>query len=279
MAEFRNMYLGDLHKVLSIIESYDEDDAESAESDYDKQGLDDQFVLEEGEQVIGVTGFREVTATDGTYWLSWTYVQQDHRGKGHGKRLLNDLLDKLRSKNARKLFVKLSDYEDLENGKIYETARHLYESVGFREEIESKDFYDDGENLHILGLSLKQPAAESNDNSEAVEQDTEIADEKPIIRFNGLYEIDDTDGAYTFSWIVKDSKKLFGKRNFTVEDLQIGIESVIKEGGRKIFLTFPSNLPLIHTPLQAAGFKFVGRLTDYYESGVHELHFSHSLNK
>lgn len=145
----------------------------------------------------------------------------------------------------------------------------MYQSLGFKEELISLDFYDEDENQRILGLNLTE---------ETPDEELEIQDEKPVIRFNGLYEIAETDGAYTFSWIVEDKVKLFGKRSFTVEDLNIGIESVKYQGGRKIFLTFPSNLVLIHRPLQAAGFKFVGELRDYYEPGVHELHFTHDLS-
>ena len=42
---------------------------------------------------------------------------------------------------------------------------------------------------------------------------------------------------------VRETKKLFGKRNFTTEDLQTGMSAAHEQGARKIFLTFPSNLP------------------------------------
>ena len=67
------------------------------------------------------------------------------------------------------------------------------------------------------------------------------------------------------------------KRSFSLEDLNIGLNDVKDLGGRKVFITFPSNLPLIHQPLQQAGFKYVGQLRDYYEEVIHEMHFSHDL--
>jgi len=273
MPELRAMCLGDLSKVLKIIRAHDEDDAEAAESDYQVEGFENQFVLEVDDKVIGVTGYREVAATDSTCWLSWTYLDESFRGQGLGKGMVKDLLDKLHSKNCRKLFVKVSDYEDPEDGKIYQAAYKMYESLGFKEEVVSLDFYDEGENQHILGLSL------SDFFNYETEEEVEIIDEKPVIRFDGLHEIAETEGAYTFTWIVKESKKLFGKRNFSVLDLKIGLEAVKDNGGRKIFLTFPSNLPLIHDPLQKAGFKYVGCLADYYEQGVHEFHFTHDLTE
>jgi hypothetical protein len=73
-------------------------------------------------------------------------------------------------------------------------------------------------------------------------------------------------------------KKLFEKRGFSAEDLIIGLQEIKKRGGRKVFLTFPGNLPLVHEPLVNAGFKFMGELASYYEPGLSELHFSHNLD-
>ncbi len=276
MPELRTMYMSDLPKVLAIIEEHDEEDGESADADFTENGLDNYFVIEVDDTVIGVTGFTEVASTDKTYWLGWTYLDESQRGKGLGKRMVSDLLEKLRVAEGRKIFVKISDYEDPDDGKIYETALQMYQALGFTLEVTNNDFYDEGENQLILGLDL---SSTDNGDNDAEFEAAEIADEKPVIRFNGLYEIAETDGAYSFSWTVKDGVKLFGKRSFSVEDLQLGLQSVKDEGGRKVFLTFPSNLPLIHKPLAAARFKYAGQLQDYYEQGVHELHFTHDLSE
>lgn len=271
MPELRQMYLNDLRKVLDIIEAVDDDDAEAAERDYHEEGFDNQYVLELEQRIIGVTGYRTVEAGDGACWLSWTYVKASEQGKGHGKFMLTQLLQKLREAEARKIFVKVSDYECPDDGKIYERALKMYQSAGFELEVTTNDFYDEGENQLILGLPLK--AAQGSD------QETQVQEEKPVIRFNGLHEIAETEGAYTFEWTVEPKASLFGKRSFSVMDLNIGLDGVKEGGGRKIFLTFPSNLPLIHKPLQAAGFKYIGQLADYYEQGVHEMHFTHDLDK
>lgn len=267
--QIRAMYMSDLHRVLEIITDHDDDDGEAAEQEFDDEGIEDQFVLLDDELVIGISGYRTIEACDGSYWLSWTYLDEAYRGKGLGKKMLNDVLARLKEQGARKLFVKVSDYkEDGEN--IYAAAMAMYQSAGFSVEVVSNDFYDEGESQTILGLYLS-PTSESSEN-------TLVADEKPVIRFNGLHEIIETDGAFSFAWIVEKSKGLFENRGFSTEDLNIGLREVAKQGGRKVFLTFPSNLVLIHEPLQAAGFKFVGQLKDYYEVGLHELHFSHNLD-
>jgi len=278
MATLRPMYMSDLVVVTNIIDAHDDDDAQAAQSDYQSDGVENQFVLEQDEKVIGVTGYRSVDATDGTYWLSWTYLEPSQQGKGLGKAMLEQLTNKLRELKARKLFVKVSDYKTPENKKSYENAFFAYQSFGFVEQVINNDFYDEGENQHILSydFAAKKPEDSSGD-TDTTEPQLKVADEKPIIQFSGLFEIAETDGAFSFEWEVKATKKLFGKRNFTVEDLQIGMQAAQEQGARKIFLTFPSNLPLIHKPLQGAGFEYVGCLSDYYEAGIHEYHFVYSF--
>ncbi len=275
MTEFRQMYMSDLPKVLRIIEDTDEDDAKDAEEDFHAQGMDDHYVLELDDKVIGVTGFRAVPATDHTSWLSWTYLDTAHHGKGLGKLMTQKLLHAVKAAGGHNIFVKVSNYVDPEDGPIYARALSLYKSLGFVESLTNVDFYDEDEDQIILGLPLlENTSPELDENGNAIA----VAEEKPIVRFNGLREIGESEGAYTFDWIVKERRgSFFEKRSFSVEDLQVGINSVRDKGGRKIFLTFPSNLPLIHDPLQRAGFKYAGQLQDYYEHGVHDMHFTHDL--
>ena len=272
MSQLRPMYLGDLHKVIEIIESHDEDDAESAAADFEDGDFSNQYVLEKDDTVIGITGFRTVEATDNTCWLSWTYLDKKSQGCGLGRGMLIELLDKLRDIDCRKIFVKVSDYKEEGEVGIYEKALNVYQSLGFEEEVVNEHFYDNDENQMILGLSLRET------DGEPLGEDTQVEEEKPNIQFNGIHEIAETDGAYSFSWEVMPAKRFLAKRSFTVEDLMIGINESRNRGGRKVFLTFPSNLPLIHNPLQSAGFKYCGQLTDYYEDGVHEFHFMYDLS-
>ena len=204
MPQLRPMYLGDLHKVIEIIKGHDEDDAESAAADFEDGDFSNQYVLEKDDAVIGVTGFRPVEATDNTCWLSWTYLNKEHQGCGLGRSMLIELLDKLRDINCRKIFVKVSDYKEEGEVGIYEKALEVYQSLGFEEEVVNKHFYDKDENQMILGLSLGEVG------DEPIDEDTQIGEEKPIIRFNGIHEIAETDGAYSFSWEVAPTKRFLG---------------------------------------------------------------------
>jgi ribosomal protein S18 acetylase RimI-like enzyme len=261
MQTLREMQSEDIDAVLAVIDSQDEDDAEEAESGYREMGgVLDQYVLEKDGKVIGVTGFSMPQGCDDTYWLSWTYVHDDHANQGHGRKMLIELIDLIKQKGGRKLFVKVSDYVDEEDGAIYAAALHLYQSLGFKIEITHKDYYDEGEAQIILGLRLKDKT-----NVLAPEEDCPVT-------FNSVFEIADTDDAYTFGWHDE------GESVFTEDDVKIGIDQVRKDEGRAIFLSFPSTFTGIKETLLSAGFSNSGILDDYYEDGVHEQHFAYHID-
>ena len=263
----RPMTESDVDGVIDVIDIHDEDDANDARHDFEQCGLESHWVAEIGGVVTGISGYRQVPETYGTGYLSWTYVHEDHCGKGIGKKLLRYVIDHATEAGAQKLFVKISNYIDDDGHSIYLAATKMYASFGFECEIVSKDFYDTGEDQFIYSKTLN-PLPDEEEKKE---------NEKPVIRFVDIHEITGTIGAYSFIWAVT-RKSLFQRRSFSVDDLQIGLRAVKERGGRIVFLTFLSNLPLIHSPLVSAGFKLVGELKDYYEPGVHELHFVHRLD-
>ena len=251
----------DLSAVLAIIDGHDDDDAEAAEHSYKQQGLDGQFVYRIEGRIVGVTGYRPIAGSDRSCWLSWTYLDKSLCGQGHGRRMMDALLPELQRLNVRKVFVAVSDYVDPEDGPIYAPALAMYKSLGFQMELTLPDYYDEGEAQMILGRRLR-PRKESID----------IQEETDPIRFHKVEEIAETDGAYVFAWEVG------GDKHFTAADLEIGIQAVRnKPGARSIYVSFPSNLPMVHAPLREAGFENIGRLADYYEDGVDELHFVYYL--
>jgi len=262
----RPMNQSDIGVVVGVIDSHDEDDADDARSDFEESGTETHWVAEIDGGIIGICGYRQVPETHGSGWISWTYVHKDNCGTGVGKKLFQHTMEHAIDAGAQKLFIKVSNYVDEGGKKIYQTATKMYESFGFECEVTSKDFYDDGEDQLIYAKNLF-PNPESEVDKE---------NEKPVVRFVDIYEIAETNGAYSFRWEVF-KKSFFQKRSFTVDDLHVGLRAVKERGGRIVFLTFLSNLPLIHSPLASAGFKLVGKLTNYYEPGVHELHFVHRL--
>ncbi len=262
----RSMTKLDIDAVVNVVNSHDDDDGRDARNDFEINGTDTHWVAEVNAVIVGISGYRPVPETSGTGWISWTYVFKNNCGENIGKKLLKHTIDCALEDGAQQLFIKVSNYCDDDNNNIYSTAMKMYESFGFECEIVSKDFYDAGEDQFIYAKNLTQ----------GLGQDVHKENEKPAIRFVDIHEITGTDGAYRFSWEVA-KPTIFQKKSFTVKDLNIGLKAVKDQGGRIVFLTFLSNLPLIHFPLSETGFKFIGQLTDYYEPGVHELHFVHNL--
>jgi len=255
------MQESDIDDVLSVIESHDEDDAEEAEEGFRRiGGCMDMFVLRHEGKIIGVTGFSKPPACDETYWLSWTYIHDDYTDQGFGKKILTELINHLKQQQGRMLFVKVSDYVDEEDGAIYAAALHVYQSLGFKIELTHPDYYDEGESQICLGLRLS--------DTPAMIADIDVPQEDVPVEFNAVFEIAETDGAYTFGW--HDDGELL----FTQEDVIVGLENVREENGRAVFLSFPSNYNGIEAPLIAAGFKKSGKLHDYYEDGIHDQHYT-----
>ena len=260
MKLLREMKEKDIGTVVALINDHDDDDAEEANKDYrDVGGIYDQFVLEQNGEIIGVTGFKTPPGCNNTHWLSWTYIREDYTNQGLGRKILTELIQYLKDKEGRKLFIKVSDYESDEDGAIYAAALHLYQSLGFNIELTHEDFYAIGEAQIILGMRL-QPVTMSK-----------VEEDYLPIQFNSVYEIAETDDVYSFGW--QDQ----GDHLFTVEEVQVGIESVREEDGRAIFLTFPANYTGIQDVLLQAGFQLAGTLHDYYEDSMHEHHYRYQF--
>lgn len=259
MITFRHMTPDDLEPVLSIITGHDEDDGEDAEKSYSDNGIDGQYVMLLNEQLIGVCGARLLNNCDQSFQLSWTYVDKAHCHQGYGRQLLQHVLDELNTYNARKVFIYVSDYKDESGTNIYATALHLYQSMGFEVELQIKDYYDEDESLTVLGLAL-QPQ----------DSTVKIKDESPKLKFTQLLRIGETESAFNFAWQTKRLGYHFG-----VTDLQTGLEAARESGASIVLISFPSNYQNVKKPMIDAGFYVVGQLSDYYEQGVHEVHYEY----
>ena len=254
----------DIPSIVAMIDIIDDDDAEACEHDFRKHGIDDHWVAFCGSKLVGVSGFRLVNNTIGSGWLSWTYVHPEFQRQGIAQSLLITAINSAKEKSCYQLFVKVSNYIESSGVSTYANAIRLYEKNGFEFILKNPELYDAKEDQLIYRLILSN------------EDRPEIKDEKPNVKFTGIFELVESDGAYTFDWDVKKNP-LWGSRSFSKDDLLIGLQAVKEQGGRVVFLTFPSNWPLIHKPLQEAGFKFIGELENYYEPGVDEMHFCHDL--
>ena len=260
----------DIDAAVGLIESHDEDDAEDAQRFYREfNGCYGQFVLEKEGELIGVTGFEAPTGCDQSYWISWTYIDAQHCNQGLGRKMLTELFDYLQQQQGgRKLFVKVSDYVDPEDGAIYAAALHLYESMGFSIEVQHDEFYDVGEAQIILGMRLQQKQEQEH---------SAVAQQQVAIQFNEIFEIGETEGSWSFGW--HEQKGGGSDVPFTADDLRTGLGAVREEGARCVFISFPSNYTGIGKPLIESGFTEAGSLKDYYADGIDELHYAYYFNQ
>lgn len=258
--QFLPMTAKDIEDVVAVIESTDEDDAECAYQCYKNKGIGDQFVLKHNSKIIGIIGYDYADDTNGTFWLSWTYLLEEYQGNGLGKQMLIDIIAKLKQVEARKLFVSISDYKDIDDGKIYENARRLYHAIGFSEEVRHQDYYAFNESETILGLRINETM-----QTEVVDIDNEC------IKLTGCFLIEETESTYGIDW------KYSGNKMFSQKDMLKFVKKCEKKNAKKIYISFPSNSVLVFDALYDCGFTEIGKLKDYYTDGVDEVHFGYQF--
>lgn len=155
--EIRPAKIEDKNKILSVIGSYRPKwDKENAKKYYDDffqnnsafSRRDKVYVCVDYEEVIGVIGYSLDYYETNNYWLGWFYIHKEYKGKGYGKKLLEYIIKKLKSKGVRKLFVNTS------SNKFYRRALKMYLKYGFKKEAVIRDYYEDGENQIILSKTI-----------------------------------------------------------------------------------------------------------------------------
>ena len=257
--ELRPMASNDVQIALRIIHDYDEDDAEEARETY-QRGIDGQYCLCENRAVIGVVGAKHIPDTDGAFGLSWTYLQRDQRRSGKGTRMLNWMLEIIKEQDARKVFVHASDYMDPVEGDIYRDARDAYIQVGFTQEVRQPDYYAPGESMLVYGMRL------------GPREVGDVVLNLDDIKLTDVDEIPETNDAYWLAW------ELVGQGQGTKpQDFQRIFDEVRGWGGRTIYMAFPSDVANASTLVTAARFKTSGRLIDYYEDGIDEVHYRYDV--
>lgn len=255
---FRPMNQSDVGSALAIIETHDEDDFECAQTTY-RNSLAGQYVLEHNSQVIGVTGANQIEGTDRSYVVSWTYLQRNFIGRGQGRVMMENLIERITGEGARKLFVSTSDYVDPEIGDIYRDAREAYRAIGFTEELRHQDYYNHGETQLCYGLRIQHgfdaPPTERNQQR---------------IRLTDVDEIDECDGAFWLAWELDDE-------GTDPRDFEMICNQVREWEGRVIFMAFPSDVALAAEFMTRCRFRPDGTLQDYYQDGIHEDHYRFNL--
>lgn len=257
--ELRPMKPADMLRALQIISEYDEDDAYDARETYE-ESIEGQYVLTENGLVIGVVGATPIENTDRAYGLSWTYLQRADKRSGKGKQMLDWMIELLRDQGCRKVFVQASDYQDPNEGDIYFDARESYLRAGFMQELRQPDFYAPGDSMIVYGMRLTN------------KEFTQIPPNNEAIRITDVDEIPETNDAYWVAWELEDRGP-----GSQASDFDKLIREVKTWGARSLYMAFPSDVARAQDLMANARFRVAGRLIDYYEDGVDEVHYRYDL--
>ena len=105
-----------------------------------------EVVVDATGEVVGTVGL--LPLDDGRCELRKLYVAKEHRGRGLGKRLVQDALEKAKALGFRRV--------ELETAGVLEVAGRLYESFGFRPFV-PPHFSARSDRGYVLELGDKSP--------------------------------------------------------------------------------------------------------------------------
>ena len=142
---------GYIHQMLMDKEVFRSDEVDCALEMFD-QYLEigpriEEYIFDciyDAQQVpLGFVCYGERSLAEGVYDLYWIVVDQRHRSRGLGRRLIAHLGQQLRELHARMILAETSSCD------IYASTRAFYEAVGFKKISCMPDLYRDGEDLLI----------------------------------------------------------------------------------------------------------------------------------
>lgn len=89
--------------------------------------------------VAGYTCYGAIDGTAGSYDLYWIAVDPDDRGRGLGRRLMQETERLIRAAGGSRVYAETSGRDQ------YEPTHRFYERVGFTRETRLRDFYAPGD--------------------------------------------------------------------------------------------------------------------------------------
>ncbi len=121
---------------------------------------DTKFLFaEEDGKTCAYACYGEIADSNASYELYWLATHNACRGRGIGKKLINELIRRLKADGARKLYIK-TDSEPR-----YKATRHFYDSCGFTLEATLKQYYDNNDDCCIYSMHLGNANDDTEDES------------------------------------------------------------------------------------------------------------------
>ncbi|OFX41575.1 MAG: hypothetical protein A2X08_06520 [Bacteroidetes bacterium GWA2_32_17] len=108
-----------------------------------------QFIFAEIDGVTaGYACYGFISCTKSSYDLYWLATHNDFRGKGIGKKILNEMYKHIKSLGGTAVYAETSEREQ------YLPTRKFYESCGYLKEAVLKDFYDIGDSKAVFVINV-----------------------------------------------------------------------------------------------------------------------------
>lgn len=181
MLTFRNDVvatdLEDVRKISSSAKNFDNEDVKITVSLVDNAlyckehpedkdlAHDTQFLFAEQDgKTCAFACYGHIPDSDSTYELYWLATHCQYCGQGIGKRLVSELINRLKAEGARKIFLKTDGKEQ------YKETRRFYDSCGFTLEATLKQYYAKYDDCCIYSMYL------SNDNDDARREEASAAE-------------------------------------------------------------------------------------------------------
>lgn len=98
---------------------------------------------------VGYACYGLIPCTKTSYDLYWIVVHNNHRGKGLGKILLNEVEKDVKEWGGTAIYIETSAKE------LYAPTHFFYESAGCRLEATFADFYDVGDHKRVYVKRIK----------------------------------------------------------------------------------------------------------------------------
>jgi GNAT superfamily N-acetyltransferase len=103
---------------------------------------------ESNRRTIGYSCFGPIPATKFSFDLYWIVVHDDWRGKGIGRRILEESEKAIKKLGGQRIYIETSGREQ------YRPTRSFYLSCGYKEEARLEDFYAPGDAKYFYVRAL-----------------------------------------------------------------------------------------------------------------------------
>ena len=131
------------HEIPVAVELVEERIKKGVESGY-------FFIFAEADgKTVAYACFGDIPCTKGSYDLYWIATHNDYRGKGIGKKLMDEVVKAVAAISGRLIYIETSSKA------LYEPTRNFYEKYGCSTEAILKDFYDVNDNKYIYKIEVK----------------------------------------------------------------------------------------------------------------------------